>query len=54
MITDYKVLLINASSFGISMTSIDIGLKITLLIITICYTLQKWYLMNKQNNDKEL
>ena len=48
MIADYKVLFINASSFGISMTSIDIGLKIALLIITICYTLQKWYLMNKK------
>tara|TARA_R100000935_G_scaffold39456_1_gene60938 strand:+ start:523 stop:687 length:165 start_codon:yes stop_codon:yes gene_type:complete len=54
MIADYKVLLINASSFGISMTSIDIGLKIALLIITICYTLQKWWIMNKKNNDKKL
>ena len=54
MIADYKVLLINASSFGISMTDIDIGLKIFLLLITIFYTLQKWYLMNKKKNDKKL
>jgi hypothetical protein len=54
MIADYKVLLINASSFGISMTDIDIGLKIFLLLITIFYTLQKWWLMNKKKNDKEL
>tara|TARA_R110000824_G_scaffold93941_1_gene227058 strand:- start:234 stop:398 length:165 start_codon:yes stop_codon:yes gene_type:complete len=54
MIADYKVLLINASSFGISMTDIDVGLKIFLLLITIFYTLQKWYLMNKKKNDKKL
>jgi len=54
MIQDYKVLLINASSFGISMTSIDIVLKITLLIITIFYTLQKIWILNKKNNDKKL
>tara|TARA_R110000787_G_scaffold31610_1_gene83757 strand:- start:365 stop:568 length:204 start_codon:yes stop_codon:yes gene_type:complete len=48
MIADYKVLFINASSFGISMTDIDIGLKIFLLLITIFYTLQKWWIMNKK------
>ena len=51
---DYNTLLINAGSFGISMTDIDVALKIILLTITIFYTLQKWYLMNKKNNDKEL
>tara|TARA_R100000935_G_scaffold48046_1_gene72348 strand:+ start:1778 stop:1942 length:165 start_codon:yes stop_codon:yes gene_type:complete len=54
MIQDYKTLFINFGTLGISMTDIDVILKIILLIITICYTLQKWYLMNKQNNDKEL
>tara|TARA_R110000772_G_scaffold159581_2_gene270792 strand:+ start:92 stop:256 length:165 start_codon:yes stop_codon:yes gene_type:complete len=54
MIADYKVLLINAGSLGISMTQIDIGLKIFLLLITIGYTVQKWWLMNKRNNDKKL
>ena len=48
MLADYKVLFINASSFGISMTDIDIGLKIFLLLITIFYTLQKWWIMNKK------
>jgi hypothetical protein len=50
MISDYKTILINLSSFGISMTNIDIGLKITLLSITIGYTIQKWYLLNKNKN----
>ena len=54
MLADYKVLFINASSFGISMTDIDVGLKIFLLLITIFYTLQKWWIMNKKNNDKKL
>jgi|TARA_R110000744_G_scaffold56031_1_gene118204 hypothetical protein len=54
MIQDYKILLINAGSLGISLTNIDIILKISLLLITIGYTIQKWYLMNKENNDKKL
>ena len=51
---DYNILFINAGSLGISMTQIDIGLKAFLLLITIGYTIQKWWLMNKKNNDKEL
>ena len=48
MIQDYKTLFINMGSLGISLTDIDIILKIALLLITIGYTLQKWYLMNKK------
>ena len=48
MIQDYKTLFINIGSLGISLTDIDIILKIALLLITIGYTLQKWYLMNKK------
>tara|TARA_Y100000385_G_scaffold225858_1_gene236397 strand:- start:40 stop:195 length:156 start_codon:yes stop_codon:yes gene_type:complete len=51
MITDYKTLLINIGTFGISMTNIDIALKIILVVVTIGYTVQKWYLLNK-NKDK--
>ena len=39
---DYNILFINAGSLGISMTQIDIGLKVFLLLITIGYTIQKW------------
>jgi len=45
---DYQTLAINAGSFGISMSSIDVALKVVLLSITILYTLQKWYLLNKK------
>tara|TARA_R110000796_G_scaffold104584_2_gene214466 strand:+ start:1217 stop:1369 length:153 start_codon:yes stop_codon:yes gene_type:complete len=48
MIMDYKTLLINLSSFGISLTNIDMILKIILLSVTIGYTAQKWWLMNKK------
>jgi len=48
MIQDYKTLFINFGSLGISMTQIDIGLKVFLLLTTIGYTMQKWYLMNKK------
>ncbi len=54
MIQDYKTLFINFGSLGLSLTNIDIILKITLLVITIGYTMQKWYLMNKENNDKDI
>jgi hypothetical protein len=47
MIMDYKTLLINLSSLGLSLTNIDMVLKIILLSVTIGYTVQKWYLMNK-------
>ncbi len=47
MIQDYKTLFINMGSLGLSLTDIDVILKIALLVITIGYTLQKWYLMNK-------
>ncbi len=51
MITDFRTLLINIGAFGISMTNIDIILKIILVVVTIGYTVQKWWLLNK-NKDK--
>jgi len=53
MITDYKTLLINLGTFIFSMTNIDIVLKIILLVVTIGYTLHKWYLLNKNNGRKK-
>jgi|TARA_R110000764_G_scaffold54153_1_gene118003 membrane-bound acyltransferase YfiQ involved in biofilm formation len=51
---EYKYLLVNFFSFSLSLTQIDIGLKILLLLITIFYTLQKWWILNKKNDDKKL
>ena len=53
MITDYKTLLINLGTFLFSMTNIDIVLKIILLVVTIGYTINKWWLLNKDNGKKK-
>lgn len=47
---DFKVTLLNLTALGISMSAIETTLKITLLIISIGYTAQRWYLLSK---DKE-
>ncbi len=52
MRTDYQTLFINASTFTISLTNIDVVLKIILVGVTIGYTIQKWYLLNKKDKDE--
>ena len=44
---DIKLLLLNASTFIISFAQIEMALKIALLLVSIGYTAQKWYLMYK-------
>ena len=53
-IVDLKMVIINTSALAISMSQIDTALKITLLVISIGYTLNKWYIeiKNKKNNKK--
>ena len=51
MANDYKLLAFNAGTFTLSMTNIDVFLKIILLSVSILYTLHKWYLLNE--NKKE-
>ncbi len=45
---DMKIYAFNVFAFMISMTNIDFVLKILLLLVSIGYTIQKWYLMNKK------
>jgi len=47
MSTDLKVYLTNAGAFTASFTNIDETLKLILLVVSISYTIQRWYLMNK-------
>jgi len=47
-LTDIKIYALNGSSLMISFTNIDVALKLTLLIVSIGYTLHKWYLMTKK------
>ena len=39
---DVKLLLINGLALAISMTGIEVWLKIILLLVTIGYTISKW------------
>jgi len=39
---DIKLLLINGLALAISMTDIEVWLKIILLLVTIGYTVSKW------------
>ena len=47
--TDIKIYALNGGSLMLSFTNIDSFLKIILLSVSIGYTLQRWYLMNKEN-----
>ena len=49
-LTDLKIYIINAFTLAISMSQIDILLKVILLSVSIGYTIHKWYLMGKKNN----
>lgn len=46
-VSDLKVYLLNASTMVISFSNIEDTLKILLLIASIGYTAQRWYLMNQ-------
>ena len=49
--TDLKVYSLNTASLFISMTAVEPMLKIILLIASIGYTIQRWWIMN---NKKEI
>jgi|TARA_R110000823_G_scaffold234843_1_gene361042 hypothetical protein len=51
MIADIKLLLINFSAFIFSMTNADTILKIILLLLTIGYTIHKWWLLYKNKDE---
>lgn len=45
---DIRVLLLNATAMGISMAQVEMILKISLLVVSIGYTLQRWWLLHKE------
>jgi hypothetical protein len=49
MTQDLKVYGLSIGTFGISMSNLDVVLKVTLMLVTIGYTIQKWYIMNKKS-----
>jgi hypothetical protein len=44
---DLKIYGLNGLAMIANFSEIEIGLKIVLTIVVIGYTIQKWYLMNK-------
>ena len=50
-ISDLKIYLLNIGTLAISMSQIDMILKLTLLAVSIAYTIHKWWLLSK-NKDK--
>ena len=49
-LTDIKIFFLNTTAIGVSLINIDDALKILLLIVSVGYTAQKWYLINKNRN----
>ena len=49
---DLKLYILNAFSFLVSFTAIDEVLKILLLAVSIGYTAQRWYYLNKNKNNE--
>lgn len=45
---DIKIFILNSTTFLVSMTNIDAILKIALLLVSIGYTIQKWYIINNK------
>jgi hypothetical protein len=48
--TDLKIYVFNTTALSLSMTNIEMGLKIILLLCTIAYTLQR---IIKNNEEKK-
>lgn len=46
---DLKLYLLNASAMIISFTEVDMILKLILLVVSIGYTVNKWYELRKKN-----
>jgi hypothetical protein len=42
MYSEIKLVIINVATLGISFSSLEMSLKIALLLVTIGYTLHKW------------
>jgi hypothetical protein len=52
--TELKIWLINATTLFVSITNIDVFLKLLLLMVSIGYTATKWWQLLKKDDDNEL
>ena len=51
--SDIKLYALNATSLALSFSQIDTILKILLLALSVGYTAQKWYMLDKERRDKK-
>jgi hypothetical protein len=51
--SDIKLYALNATSLALSFSQLDMVLKIILLVLSVGYTAQKWYLLDKERRDKK-
>lgn len=49
---DIKLFLVNISAMTISMAQVETALKLMLLLVSIGYTVQRWYFLRKEKTDK--
>jgi hypothetical protein len=48
--SDFKLYLLSGGVFALSLSTIEISLKILLLLVSIFYTLYKWYNLKKDED----
>lgn len=48
-LSDLKLYGLNLGAFTLSLTEVELLLKVAVLLVTIGYTINKWYLMNKKD-----
>jgi hypothetical protein len=51
--SDIKLYAFNATSLVVSFSQIDMALKIILLVLSVGYTAQKWYLLDKERRQNK-
>jgi hypothetical protein len=49
--TDLKVLTFNAATMALSFSELEEVLKILLLVASIGYTMQKWWIINRKRKE---
>jgi uncharacterized membrane protein YbaN (DUF454 family) len=52
-VTDLKIYVLSSITMALNFSTIEVGLKAVLTLVVICYTCQKWYLMNRDKNKKK-
>ncbi len=50
---DLKVYLFNGFTLGVSVSDVEMALKIILLLASIGYTFQRWWVLRKEQQNKD-